>query len=207
MQEGQIVIVGKALRRSRSGETTHLHADSAWACEASNHPSPSLRRRENQRDHRYRLLEQTSKSQILRRVSISAQDRSQSQRSRAVETLHDAVAGGGRLQCARKVAVKARAERTEDLSRIPSERTRRKRWVGGSVILILVLCLLSWSKAVFCLFLKEEEISGFENHGGWEVFGGFFESDESVAGRVGRAVDQAVDEAGFGRGEMRHGKH
>lgn len=34
MQGGQIAIDGKALRGSRSGETTHLHAVSAWACEA-----------------------------------------------------------------------------------------------------------------------------------------------------------------------------
>jgi hypothetical protein len=33
MQGGQIAIDGKALRGSRSGETTHLHAVSAWACE------------------------------------------------------------------------------------------------------------------------------------------------------------------------------
>ena len=34
MEGGQIAIDGKALRGSRSGETTHLHAVSAWACEA-----------------------------------------------------------------------------------------------------------------------------------------------------------------------------
>ena len=34
MQGGQIAIDGKALRGSRSGEATHLHAVSAWACEA-----------------------------------------------------------------------------------------------------------------------------------------------------------------------------
>ena len=34
MAGGQIAIDGKALRGSRSGETTHLHAVSAWACEA-----------------------------------------------------------------------------------------------------------------------------------------------------------------------------
>lgn len=34
MQGGQIAIDGKALRGSRSGQTTHLHAVSAWACEA-----------------------------------------------------------------------------------------------------------------------------------------------------------------------------
>ena len=34
MQGGQIAIDGKALRGSRSGESTHLHAVSAWACEA-----------------------------------------------------------------------------------------------------------------------------------------------------------------------------
>lgn len=34
MKGGQIAIDGKALRGSRSGETTHLHAVSAWACEA-----------------------------------------------------------------------------------------------------------------------------------------------------------------------------
>ncbi len=34
MQGGQIAIDGKALRGSRSGDTTHLHAVSAWACEA-----------------------------------------------------------------------------------------------------------------------------------------------------------------------------
>lgn len=34
MQGGQIAIDGKALRGSRSGETSHLHAVSAWACEA-----------------------------------------------------------------------------------------------------------------------------------------------------------------------------
>lgn len=33
MQGGQIAIDGKALRGSRSGETTHLHTVSAWACE------------------------------------------------------------------------------------------------------------------------------------------------------------------------------
>ena len=35
MEGGQIAIAGKALRGSRSGETSHLHAVSAWACEAS----------------------------------------------------------------------------------------------------------------------------------------------------------------------------
>lgn len=34
MEGGQIAIDGKALRGSRSGETTHLHAVSAWACDA-----------------------------------------------------------------------------------------------------------------------------------------------------------------------------
>jgi hypothetical protein len=34
MQGGQIAIDGKALRGSRSGDTTHLHAVSGWACEA-----------------------------------------------------------------------------------------------------------------------------------------------------------------------------
>lgn len=34
MQGGQIAIDGKAIRGSRSGDTTHLHAVSAWACEA-----------------------------------------------------------------------------------------------------------------------------------------------------------------------------
>jgi predicted transposase YbfD/YdcC len=34
MQGGQIAIDGKALRGSRSGQSTHLHAVSAWACEA-----------------------------------------------------------------------------------------------------------------------------------------------------------------------------
>ena len=34
MEGGQIAIDGKALRGSRSGETSHLHAVSAWACEA-----------------------------------------------------------------------------------------------------------------------------------------------------------------------------
>lgn len=34
MKGGQIAIDGKALRGSRSGETTHLHAVSAWACQA-----------------------------------------------------------------------------------------------------------------------------------------------------------------------------
>lgn len=34
MQGGQIAIDGKALRGSRSGETTHLHVVSARACEA-----------------------------------------------------------------------------------------------------------------------------------------------------------------------------
>lgn len=34
MEGGQIAIDGKALRGSRSGDTTHLHAVSAWACEA-----------------------------------------------------------------------------------------------------------------------------------------------------------------------------
>jgi predicted transposase YbfD/YdcC len=34
MQGRQIAIDGKALRGSRSGETTHLHAVSAWACES-----------------------------------------------------------------------------------------------------------------------------------------------------------------------------
>lgn len=34
MEGGQIAIDGKALRGSCSGETTHLHAVSAWACEA-----------------------------------------------------------------------------------------------------------------------------------------------------------------------------
>lgn len=34
MEGGQIAIDGKALRGSRSGQTSHLHAVSAWACEA-----------------------------------------------------------------------------------------------------------------------------------------------------------------------------
>lgn len=34
MQGGQIAIDGKALRGSRSGKSSHLHAVSAWACEA-----------------------------------------------------------------------------------------------------------------------------------------------------------------------------
>lgn len=34
MQGGQIAIDGKALRGSRSGQSSHLHAVSAWACEA-----------------------------------------------------------------------------------------------------------------------------------------------------------------------------
>jgi hypothetical protein len=34
MQGGQISIDGKALRGSRSGQSSHLHAVSAWACEA-----------------------------------------------------------------------------------------------------------------------------------------------------------------------------
>jgi hypothetical protein len=41
MEGGQIAIDGKALRGSRSGETTHLHAVSAWACEAGITLSPA----------------------------------------------------------------------------------------------------------------------------------------------------------------------
>ena len=34
MEGGQIAIDGKALRGSRNGHSSHLHAVSAWACEA-----------------------------------------------------------------------------------------------------------------------------------------------------------------------------